>query len=141
MVKTFEAVQFWWLSHELMRLEGSLPPAMTKNWSLEVSAALTFALNQCKMAGLGDAAILPLYSVGAELQRFDLTLDYVTDVRPQLKAARHAIECRFCLCSTRWTYSSILGSSEMPRGFEVIPVVTSADCGPGSTLNRPIQDE
>lgn len=65
---------------------------MTKNWSPEVRAALTFALNQCTTAGLGDAAILPLYSVGAELERFDLTLDYETDVRPQLKAARKAIE-------------------------------------------------
>jgi hypothetical protein len=87
----FHVIQFWYLATELMCMEMDLPPAMTKEWSVHVGAVIKFAEQHCKAVELGDAAMLPLYSIKSELGRFDLTNSYITDIRPQIKALREGI--------------------------------------------------
>lgn len=76
----------------MMCLEKELGASLSMEWSPHVNAVMVFAEGHCKAIGLGDAAMLPLYSIKAELQKFDLTLDYSTDIKPQLKAMRKGIE-------------------------------------------------
>jgi hypothetical protein len=88
----FHANQFWWLSHELLRLEKEVGDSLTTGWSAEIGAAMAFAEGQCKAIELGDAAMLPLYSIRGTLQKFDLTGQYAIDIRQELRALRKAIE-------------------------------------------------
>ncbi len=124
----FHAVQFWWLAHELMCLEKELGASLSREWSPHVNAVMVFAEGHCKAIGLGEAAMLPLYSIKAELQKFDLTIDYATDIKPQLKAMRKGIEVE--LDKRRFAYvppeSSKFFAQERLFGEEVYVAFPSA---------------
>lgn len=87
----FHISQFWYIAEELSLLERVLPPEMTKAWNTHVEAVITLTETHCKAINLGNAVMLPLYSIKSELGRFSLTVDYHTDIRPQLKALSEAI--------------------------------------------------
>src|SRR6266571_7193322 len=124
----FPMIQFWWLAHELMCLEKELGDSMSKDWSPHVHTVMTFAEGHCKAIGLGDAAMLPLYSIKAETERFNLTVGYVTDIRPQLKAIRKGIEVE--LDKRRFVYVSPENvkylAQEQPFGHDVYVAFPSA---------------
>jgi hypothetical protein len=93
----FPIIEFWWLSHELMRLEKELGDSISKAWIAEINAVMTFAEGQYvkgpyKIIELGDAATLPLFRIKAALQKFELTDQCTIDMKQELGAMRKGIE-------------------------------------------------
>jgi hypothetical protein len=120
----FRAVQFWWLSQELLRLERDLSDSVDKAWVLDLEARMTCAEDQCKTIALGEVAILPLYNIKTELHRFELTLNYpieVESIKRELRAFRQNIEIE--LGKRRFAYipqeRARYFESEQPFGKEV----------------------
>jgi hypothetical protein len=86
----FLVIHWWWLSHELMRLEkDSGDPA---GWNLEVKMVMEFAEHHFNLVPLGDAARLPFGRIRAEVQKFELLGQYTRDVKQELSALRDGIQ-------------------------------------------------
>jgi hypothetical protein len=101
-VNDFRAVQFWWLSHELLRLEIELSepanePGGRVLWLADLNARMVYTWNQCESIGLKrtDISMVPHCNISAELQRleFDLARSIdVASVKREIKALRKNIE-------------------------------------------------
>lgn len=86
----FPVIHWWWMSHELMRLEKETgEPA---GWNLEVKMVMEFAEHHFKLIPLGDAARLPFGRIRAEVQRFELVGKYRNDPRQELRALRDGVQ-------------------------------------------------
>jgi hypothetical protein len=86
----FQVIHWWWLSHELMRLEtGTGDPS---GWNFEVKMTMEFADYHFKLVPMGDAAKLPFGRIKAEVQKFELLGHYTSDVRQELRALRDGVQ-------------------------------------------------
>ncbi len=68
---------------------------MCKAFSAEISAVMMLAQLHCQNLGFADTAMLPLFTIKAALEKFDLavpTPDITDDVRRELRAFRKTIE-------------------------------------------------
>jgi hypothetical protein len=101
-MKDFRACQFWWLSHELLRLEMELSEPVDEVggrvlWIADLKGRMTYTWNQCESIGLKttDISMVPYCNIGAELQRLEFALDRRIDVanfKREIKALRKNIE-------------------------------------------------
>jgi hypothetical protein len=101
-VNDFRAVQFWWLSHELLRLEMELSePADEVGgrvvWIADLKGRMTYVWNQCESIGLNptDISMVPYCNISAELQRIEVSLGRridVASIKREIKALRKNIE-------------------------------------------------
>ena len=78
-MNTFRATQFWWLSHELLRLETELSEPTDEVggrvlWIADVRARMDYTWNQCESIGLKstDISMVPYFNITAELQRLQI---------------------------------------------------------------------
>jgi hypothetical protein len=86
----FLVIHWWWLSHELMRLEKD--SGDMAGWNLEVKMVMEFAEHHFKLIPLGDAARLPFGRIRAEVQKFELLGHYTSNVKQELGALRDGIQ-------------------------------------------------
>jgi hypothetical protein len=145
MIVEFPVVQFWWLSHELLRLEGlvrdesgllggvvsSQPKEFDKGLAAEIKAVVDFAEPHCKNLEFQDTAMLPLWNIKAALQRVELLVgvpDPSADIRRDLAAFRKTIEME--LQKRRFVYVSAEKSKYFAKeqifGVEVYDAFPSA---------------
>ena len=112
MITEYPVVQFWWLSHELLRLEHLLRgddggpgtvqviSSSVANFPVglaaQITAVIQFAEPHCKNFGFQDTAMLPLWNIKAALEKIRLlkpnTLDPSADIARDLKSLRKTIE-------------------------------------------------
>jgi len=124
MITEYPVVQFWWLSHELLRLEVLLrqgvpevaeitvteanPPGLTEGLVAEIEATIAFAEGHCKNFDFSDTAMLPLNNVKMALDRIRILRrnapDCSTDIARDLKELRKTI--RLELLKRRFVYVS-----------------------------------
>lgn len=114
MITEYPTVQFWWLSHELLRLEhllrgddedgpgtvqiltassvGDFPAGL----AAEIDTVIRFAETHCRNFGFQDTAMLPLWNIKAALEKVRLlkanTPNPSADIARDLKALRKTIE-------------------------------------------------
>src|SRR6266700_2144997 len=98
----FRACQFWWFSHELLRLEMELSePAEEVGgrvvWIADLKGRMTYTWNQCESIGLKrtDISLVPYCNISTELQRLEFDLSRTIDVasiKREIKALRKNIE-------------------------------------------------
>jgi len=93
----FRAVQFWWLSHDLLRLETELVGPLDKGKVADLEVRMRYAKGQCDHIGIGttDSAMAPLYNIFADLSRVGLMPDFqlnIEHIKRDLKTFRQNIE-------------------------------------------------
>jgi hypothetical protein len=93
----FPIIQFWWLSHELKRLQSELPDTLDRGWAMKLEMAMNFAQNQFvsgehKVVELGDAAKMPLFHIRAALQKYELSGQCDLNIKQELAAMLEGIE-------------------------------------------------
>jgi hypothetical protein len=96
-MEEFRAPHFWWLSHDLLRLEAELAAPLDKGGIADLEARIKYAKEQCDSIGLGsgDAAMVPLYNIAADLSRAGLILNFqinVENIKRDLKTFRQNLE-------------------------------------------------
>jgi hypothetical protein len=120
MITEYPTVQFWWLSHELLRLEQLLRGDETvqiisssvanfpSGLAADITAVIQFAESHCKNFGFQDTAMLPLWNIKAALEKIRLlktnTPDPSADMARDLKSLRKTIEME--LGKRRFVYVS-----------------------------------
>src|SRR6266851_1807938 len=102
LMNNFRACQFWWLSHELLRLEMELSEPADEvggrvMWTADLKARMDYTWNQCESIGLKstDISMVPYCNISAELQRLQIVLDRKIDVasiKREISALRKNIE-------------------------------------------------
>jgi hypothetical protein len=123
MITEYPTVQFWWLSHELLRLEyllrkdegepgtvqvvtaspiGDFPAGL----AADITAVISFAEIHCRTFEFQDTALLPLYNIKASLEKVRLlkanTPNPSADIARDLKSLRKTIEME--LAKRRFVY-------------------------------------
>lgn len=92
----YPANQFWWLAYDLTRLEEELgEQPVCKALAAELMAVMAFAQLHCGEFGFSDTAMLPLSTIKAAVERFNLQIpapDVTDDVKRELKNLRKNIE-------------------------------------------------
>jgi hypothetical protein len=96
MITQYPVWQFWWLSHELLRLEYLLREGETiqvvsvsaanfpVGLAADIDAVIRFAEPHCRDYGFHDTALLPLYNIRAILEKIRMKQLNFPDPRPDL---------------------------------------------------------
>lgn len=97
LMNEYRAGQFWWMSQELLRLQVELRGPVDRAWVDNMRGIMGYIESQCKHGGfnLADLAMVPYCNIAAELQRFEIVVNYQIDVesiRREIKALRKNME-------------------------------------------------